>query len=133
LNAQAVSDFLTGKYTNLQLYNWMIAFGSYATGFARASSDLDVFVIKQSCGKPAARIRAVKRVLFGIFHPVDVFVFTPQEFEEAAYEEQSFTWVIVKQARLYRWTEEASRLIPSLLSKAAQSNLRKLGGGHSHD
>jgi predicted nucleotidyltransferase len=98
-------------------------FGSYAIGTAHEQSDLDVFVISKAAGDPAARTLAVKRLLFGILHPLDVFVFTPEEFEEAACEEQSFTWVIVRQARIYHWTEEASHLLPSLLPKAAQSNL----------
>jgi predicted nucleotidyltransferase len=100
-------------------------FGSYGVGSPRPGSDLDVFVISKKGGDLAARVLALKRLLFGVLHPVDVFVFTPQEFEESAYEEQSFTWVIVKQARLYHWNEEAERLIPSLLLKAAEWRLRR--------
>jgi predicted nucleotidyltransferase len=94
-------------------------FGSYATGAAREKSDLDLVVIAKTRGDRAARALAVKRLLFGVLHPLDVFVFTPEEFEEAAYEELSFVWVIVKQARLYFWAEGASELIPSLRPKAA--------------
>jgi predicted nucleotidyltransferase len=92
-------------------------FGSYAVGTAQPSSDLDLFVISKTGGDLGARVLAVKRVLFGVLHPLDVFVFTPQEFEASAYEEQSFTWVIVRQARLYHWSEEATVLVPSLAPK----------------
>ncbi|MNJ05842.1 hypothetical protein D3C73_1674380 [compost metagenome] len=40
-------------------------------------------------------------------HPLDVHVFTPEEFEADAREELSFAWIIAKQARVYYWTEEA--------------------------
>jgi len=33
----------------------------------------------------------VQRLLFGILQPLDVHVFTPEEFEDTVYEELSFT------------------------------------------
>jgi predicted nucleotidyltransferase len=94
-------------------------FGSYAVGTAGAQSDLDIFVIALAPGDVDTRVRAVKRLLFGVLHPLDIFVFTPREFEERAYEEQSFTWMIVQQARLHHWTEEARRLVPSLFTRVS--------------
>jgi predicted nucleotidyltransferase len=96
-------------------------FGSYAIGIARSTSDLDVFVIKQTPETPAMRARVVQRLLFGVFYPLDVHVFSPEEFEDTAYEELSFTWTIARHARLYYWTDEAKRLVPSLLPRAATS------------
>jgi predicted nucleotidyltransferase len=93
-------------------------FGSYAIGTASERSDLDLFVIRESCDQPATRARSLHRVLFGVLHPLDVHVFTPEEFEETAYDVLSFTWVIARQARLYHWTEAAARLVPSLRSLA---------------
>ena len=95
-------------------------FGSYAVGTAKARSDLDLFVISKTGGALAPRVLAVRRLLFGILHPLDIFVFTPQEFEGSVYDEQSFTWIIVQQARLYHWADEAESLVPSLFSKAAK-------------
>jgi predicted nucleotidyltransferase len=92
-------------------------FGSYAVGAAHGHSDLDVFVISHNGGDLAARVLSVKRLLFGVLHPMDVFVFTPQEFEEAAQGEESFAWVIVQQTRLLHWTHEATRVMPSLAVK----------------
>ena len=56
----------------------------------------------------------MRRLLFGVLHPLDVHVFTPAEFEDSAYEPLSFAWVIARQARLYHWTEEARQRVPSL-------------------
>src|SRR5271168_1495327 len=71
-------------------------FGSYAMGTAKERSDLDLFLIKQN--REAWGARAVKRLLIGVMHPLDVHVFTPEEFEDSVYEELSFTWVIARQA-----------------------------------
>jgi predicted nucleotidyltransferase len=102
-------------------------FGSYAIGSAHDHSDLDLFVIKQTPENPAARTRVVQRLLFGTFYPLDVHVFTPEEFEDTVYEELSFTWVIARQARLYHWTDEAKRLVPSLLQRAAAIDFTTCG------
>jgi ABC-type branched-subunit amino acid transport system substrate-binding protein len=47
-------------------------FGSYATGTARAGSDLDLFVINDDAARPVARRRAIERLLFSVLHPLDV-------------------------------------------------------------
>jgi predicted nucleotidyltransferase len=92
-------------------------FGSYAIGSARESSDLDLFVIKHCAEPPGARKRAVRRLLIDVLHPLDIHVFTPEEFEETAYEYLSFTWVIARQARLYYWSDDAARQVPALLPR----------------
>lgn len=92
-------------------------FGSYAIGSAHDRSDLDLFVIKETRELPHIRARAVQRLLFWVLHPLDVHVFTPEEFEEEAYKVQSFAWVIANQARLYHWTERATQLVPSLVPR----------------
>jgi predicted nucleotidyltransferase len=65
-------------------------FGSYAIGTARAGSDLDLFVINDSAERPVARRHAIGRLLFSVLHPLDIHVFTPEEFEETAYDAFSF-------------------------------------------
>jgi predicted nucleotidyltransferase len=93
-------------------------FGSYAVGLARESSDLDLFVIQRTTLPNAARRRAIYQHLFGVMHPLDVHVFTPEEFEVDAREELSFAWLIAKQACLYHWTAEAERQVPALARSA---------------
>ena len=89
-------------------------FGSYAIGTPREQSDLDLFVIRSCTGPLFATEPAIRRILFGVLHPLDIHVFTPQEFEEAAREVLSFAWVIARQARIYYATEQANGLVPSL-------------------
>jgi predicted nucleotidyltransferase len=89
-------------------------FGSHAIGTAHAGSDLDMFVIKDGAERPVVRRRAIERILFSVLHPLDIHVFTPEEFEETAYEALSFSWVIVRQARIWHSTEEGRRRVRSL-------------------
>jgi predicted nucleotidyltransferase len=92
-------------------------FGSYAIGAAKPHSDLDLFVIKETSESPSARRRAVCRLLVDVLHPIDLHVFTPAEFEETVNEELSFTWVIVRQAKIYYWNDRAAQVTPSLLPR----------------
>ena len=92
-------------------------FGSYAIGSATEKSDLDLFVIRRTSHRPVATARALHRTLFGFFHPIDIRVFTASEFEETVYQYLSFPWIVARQARLYHWTAEAARVVPSLLPR----------------
>ncbi len=108
-------------------------FGSYAVGSPTGQSDLDLFIISRPDGGQAVDARAVRRLLFHVLHPLDVHVFTPAEFEDSAYDYQSFTWVIARQARLYHWDDEAGHAVPSLLRRTGSAgeqpgDLRHRGG-----
>lgn len=107
-----IADRIVGQEATLAVGT----FGSYAVGTARAGSDLDLFVIKDTALRPSERRLAMRRLLFGVLHPLDIHVFTPAEFEDSAYETLSFAWVIARQARLYYATEEARRRVPSLFA-----------------
>jgi predicted nucleotidyltransferase len=99
-------------------------FGSYAIGTAHEKSDLDILVIGRAPGARGARAHAVRRRLFGILHPIDIQVFTPEEFEDSVYEAHSFTWIIVQQVRIYHWTSEAEEAVPSLAHRLAATGLQ---------
>ncbi len=100
-------------------------FGSYAVGLARESSDLDLFVVQRTPLPDSARRRTIYRHLFGVMNPLDVHVFTPEEFEAETREELSFAWIIARQACLYYWTAEAALLIPALRAAAKGSRARE--------
>ena len=91
-------------------------FGSYAMGTARDTSDVDLFVIHERAKETRLDGRAVRRHLPGVLWPLDIHVFTPQDFEHQALEYHSFEWIIVRQAKLYYWREDAPQLVPSLFS-----------------
>ncbi len=60
----------------------IIIFGSYAKGTAKDSSDLDLFIIKDTDMPRSLRAKEVKRLLYGSMIPVDINVYTNQEVNE---------------------------------------------------
>jgi predicted nucleotidyltransferase len=113
-----ISKKLTDSYAPLAVGT----FGSYAIGSAREKSDLDLFVIKRNLQVPEVTVRAIRGLLVGFLHPMDIRVFTASEFEETVYEYLSFTWIVARQARLYHWTEDAGQLVPSLLPRSSENH-----------
>jgi hypothetical protein len=75
-------------------------------------------VIKDGAEPPLVRRRAIERILFSVLHPLDIHVFTPEEFEETVYEALSFAWVIVRQARIWHSTKEGTRRVRSLFARS---------------
>jgi predicted nucleotidyltransferase len=92
-------------------------FGSYAIGTAHAQSDLDLFMIRATPGQTGRDRIAVRRLLEGVMHPLDIHVFTAEGFEEEAAEALSFAWVIVRQARVTHAAPAARVLVASLFTQ----------------
>jgi predicted nucleotidyltransferase len=57
-----------------------VAFGSYARGTADAYSDLDLAVILDTQEPPLERPRRLRELLDALPLPVDLLVYTPEEF-----------------------------------------------------
>ena len=60
----------------------LVAFGSRARGDARADSDLDLMVVLANKGSLGDRAWEVRRRLLDILVPVDLIIYTPEEFEK---------------------------------------------------
>lgn len=59
----------------------IILFGSYASGQQKEDSDIDIVVIKNT-NLPFLDRQKQVHMLLRTFTPVDVFVFTPEEFKK---------------------------------------------------
>ncbi len=57
----------------------VILFGSYAWGRPNASSDVDLFIIKETDKNLFDRMREVGRLLYPQPLPVDALVYTPEQ------------------------------------------------------
>ena len=60
----------------------VILFGSYAHGEADEDSDLDLLVVMDTELPPLEQYVRIRRVINHQDLPVDIFVITPEEFEE---------------------------------------------------
>ena len=73
-----ITDQIVKKYQPEKV----ILFGSYAWGKVGPSSDIDLFIIKESDLPRRFRTTRVERILGSVSFPVDVLVYTPKEVEE---------------------------------------------------
>ena len=73
---------LTARIVEAERPEKIILFGSYASGTATESSDIDLLVISRSTLPRREREVRLTRQLFGSGVPYDLLVFTPEEVEE---------------------------------------------------
>lgn len=74
----AIKERLVTRYHPKKI----ILFGSYANGRPTTDSDLDLLLIMDTDLPPLERNLAARRAIGPVTIPIDVFVFTPEEFEE---------------------------------------------------
>ena len=75
-------------------------FGSYATGNANEDSDIDLLVVKETDEPKHKRSIEIQRLLIGSKLPVDILVYTNEEFEKEKAKSYSFINSAIKEARL---------------------------------
>ena len=75
-------------------------FGSHALGTAAPESDIDVIVVAPTDRIPVERFRDYLPAILEAGAGVDLFVYTPAEFEQMQAEERSFLSHAMKSARL---------------------------------
>lgn len=78
----------------------ILLFGSYAIGKAGEDSDLDFIIIKKTDKPKHKRGREVRRHLLGSKIPMDLKVYTPEEFEKEKDSELSFVYSALKNAKV---------------------------------
>ena len=64
--------------------------GSYATGTATRTSDLDLLVVAESSEPKHRRDDHLRHLLAPLMIPIDINVYTPQEFERERSDPQGF-------------------------------------------
>ena len=75
-------------------------FGSYATGLANEDSDIDLLVIKETSEPKFKRSIEIQRLLIGSKLPVDIVVYTNDEFENEKVKNYSFVNTAIQGAQL---------------------------------
>ena len=75
-------------------------FGSYATGMANEDSDIDILVVKETLEPRYKRSIEIQRLLIGLKLPVDILVYTNEEFENEKLNRYSFINSAIQGAQL---------------------------------
>ena len=78
----------------------IIIFGSYARGEADEYSDLDFVVIKKTDERFVRRLIRVAELIDNGLGNVDVFVYTPEEFQEMIERENPFIEQVLKYGKV---------------------------------
>ncbi len=68
----------------------VLLFGSYAIGKANEDSDLDLIIVKKTNKPKHKRGREVRKFLYGSMIPIDLKIYTPQEFETEKISDYTF-------------------------------------------
>lgn len=78
----------------------IILFGSYASGNPDNNSDLDFIIVKESQLPRHRRAFDIRKALIGNMVPIDILVYTPDEFESALNDHYSLLNSALKEAKL---------------------------------
>ena len=75
-------------------------FGSYASGTPDRDSDLDLLIIQNSKLPRHKRVFEIRKSLIGSMIPLDIIVYTPEEFESEKEVRFSFINSAIKSSKL---------------------------------
>ena len=75
-------------------------FGSYASGNANESSDLDLLLVKQTNEAPVNRAADLRKSLRDFLFPMDILVYTPSEIEKDKDRKFTFIHDVLKTGKL---------------------------------
>lgn len=78
----------------------IILFGSYANGTFNNDSDLDLLIIKDTDLPRHRRCFDIQKMLIGSMIPMDIFVYTNNEFENEKNEKYSFLNSVIKTSKI---------------------------------
>jgi uncharacterized protein len=99
IDKKTISNIVYRIATNINP-DKIFLFGSYATGLANEDSDIDLLVIKETSEPKFKRSIEIQRLLIGSKLPVDIVVYTNDEFENEKAKHYSFVNTAIKGAQL---------------------------------
>jgi predicted nucleotidyltransferase len=82
MNENAIILEIVNKVVDSYQPEKVLLFGSYATGNETSDSDVDLIIVKDTKTPRHKRGREVRKYLFGTLIPIDLKVYTPDEFEK---------------------------------------------------
>lgn len=99
ITEEKISD-IVNKIVHFYNPDKIILFGSYAKGFANEDSDIDLIIIKKTEVPKQKRGREIRKYLFGSLVPMDIKVYTPDEFNNDLTNPYSFIYGVIKDSKM---------------------------------
>jgi len=99
IDSAKINDIITKIALNFNP-DKIILFGSYASGTPDNSSDLDLLIIKDTDLPRHRRSNDIYKSLIGLMIPVDILVYTNNEFEQEKEQKYSFISSAIKTSKL---------------------------------
>ncbi len=78
----------------------IILFGSWARGEQSPHSDVDILVIQESSRPRLQRYAQVRRLFWGMGLPMDILVYTPEEFARFQSVPGSFAYTVTREGKV---------------------------------
>ena len=78
----------------------IILFGSWARGERDSHSDIDLLIIQESSLPRPQRYAQVRRLFWGMGLPMDILVYTPEEFARYQSVPGSFTHTVAREGKV---------------------------------
>ncbi len=99
--ARRMQKRLKALITNLKAYQpeKIILFGSSARGEEDEHSDIDLVIIKKTQDRFLQRLKKAALLIKEPI-PVDLFVYTPEEFAQMLDDENPFVQIVIKEGRV---------------------------------
>lgn len=99
ITREKISD-IVNKIVHFYNPDKIILFGSYASDQANEDSDLDLIIIKNTDLPKQRRGREIRQYLYGSFVPMDIKVYTPNEFDIELSNPYSFLFSALKKSKI---------------------------------
>jgi predicted nucleotidyltransferase len=78
----------------------IILFGSWARGERGPHSDIDLLIVQESSLPRPRRYAQIRRLFWGMGLPMDILVYTPEEFARYQSVPGSFTHTVAREGRV---------------------------------
>ena len=91
---------IVNKIVNFYKPEKIILFGSYANGKANSDSDVDLIIIKETEVPKQKRGREIRKYMFGMMVPMDLKIYTNEEFTKDLSNPYSFIYSAIKNSKV---------------------------------
>jgi uncharacterized protein len=97
---QATIEAIVDRIAEVVRPQKVILFGSWARGEQGPHSDIDLVVIQESTLPHPQRYAQIRRLFWGLGLPMDILVYTPEEFDRYRSVPGSFTHTVTTEGKV---------------------------------